>query len=61
VEIAPQVLWGQPTISQSLGGLCFDISALSFFQTNTAQAAALTAMVLAAAGVRLLLARAVPP
>ena len=45
-----QVLWGQPTIAQRLGGLRFDISAASFFQTNTEQAAALTDMVTAAAG-----------
>lgn len=47
---APQVLWGQPTISQELGGLRFDISARSFFQTNSAQAAQLVHMVARAAG-----------
>lgn len=45
-----QVLWGRPSISQELGGLIFDISARSFFQTNTAQAVQLTRMVVAAAG-----------
>lgn len=45
-----QVLWGQPSISQELAGLRFDISARSFFQTNTAQAAQLSQMVVEAAG-----------
>lgn len=45
-----QVLWGRPSLSQELGGLRFDISARAFFQTNTAQAAQLTDMVVSAAG-----------
>jgi tRNA/tmRNA/rRNA uracil-C5-methylase (TrmA/RlmC/RlmD family) len=49
-HLALQVLWGQPTISQELGGLRFDISARAFFQTNSAQAAQLTRMVIEAAG-----------
>ncbi|UCD36651.1 MAG: 23S rRNA (uracil(1939)-C(5))-methyltransferase RlmD [Fidelibacterota bacterium] len=35
------ILHGKPTITEHLGGLVFDISANSFFQTNTAQAAVL--------------------
>lgn len=53
--LALQVLWGQPTISQDLGGLRFDISARSFFQTNSAQAAQLVHMVALAAGAVVLL------
>jgi tRNA/tmRNA/rRNA uracil-C5-methylase (TrmA/RlmC/RlmD family) len=49
-QLAPQVLWGQLTISQELGGLRFDVSARSFFQTNSAQAAQLVHMVAHAAG-----------
>ena len=49
-HVALQVLWGQPTISQELGGLRFDISACSFFQTNSTQAAQLVHMVVQAAG-----------
>lgn len=47
-----QVLWGQGTLRQQLGGLSFDISAGAFFQTNTAQAAALQRIVSEAAGER---------
>jgi len=35
------LLHGKPTITEQLGGLSFEISANSFFQTNTYQAAAL--------------------
>lgn len=46
----PQALCGQPSISRELSGLRFDISARAFFQTNAAQAAALTELVVSAAG-----------
>ena len=36
-----KLLWGRESIQQNLGGLDFDISAQSFFQVNTAQAAVL--------------------
>ena len=51
--LALQVLWGRPTISQELGGLRFDVSARSFFQTNSAQAAQLVHMLAQAAGATL--------
>ena len=33
-----KILYGKPTIHDKIGGLCFNISARSFFQVNTAQA-----------------------
>ena len=36
-----RVIWGKPSITDSIGGFSFDISANSFFQVNTAQANAL--------------------
>lgn len=50
VGVEEHLLAGRDHIRESLGGLTFQVSAASFFQTNTRQAERLVALVLEAAG-----------
>lgn len=52
VGVEEHLLGGRDHIRESIGGLTFQVSANSFFQTNTAQAERMFALVLDAAGLR---------